>query len=62
MTKIKESFKRAAGYLPGLALAVVIAAVSRFIEGLLPIHLIGASVMTVILPMRCRQPLFLIWQ
>lgn len=30
--------------VPGFAVAVAIALVSRFIEGLLPIHLIGASV------------------
>lgn len=56
MTKIKESFKRAAGYLPGLALAVVIAAVSRFIEGLLPIHLIGASVIALFIGMFLNKP------
>ena len=36
--------KKILDLLPGLALAVVIAIVARFLENLLPIHLIGASV------------------
>ena len=37
--------------IPGLALALAIAVVSRFIEGLLPIHLIGASVIALFIGM-----------
>ena len=37
--------------IPGFALAVVIAAASRFLEGLLPVHLIGASVIALFIGM-----------
>ncbi len=43
--------KKYASFLPGVALALVIAAVSRFIEGLLPIHLIGAAVIAMFIGM-----------
>jgi len=36
--------KKMLTYLPGFALALTIAAVAKFLEGLLPIHVIGASV------------------
>lgn len=36
--------KKAAALLPGIALAAAIAAVARIIEDMLPVHLIGASV------------------
>ena len=38
-------------YLPGFALAVAIAAVAKFVEGLLPVHLIGASVIALFMGM-----------
>lgn len=37
--------------IPGFMLALVIAAVARFLEGLLPIHLIGASVIALFIGM-----------
>ncbi|MDD6051806.1 MAG: putative sulfate exporter family transporter [Clostridiales bacterium] len=43
--------KRYVSYLPGIALALVIAAISRFIEGLLPIHIIGAAVIAMFIGM-----------
>ena len=43
--------KRTASYLPGFVLALTIAAISKFLEGLLPIHLIGASVIALFLGM-----------
>ena len=39
------------GLIPGFMLALVIAAVARFLEGLLPIHLIGASVIALFIGM-----------
>ncbi len=39
-----KSFKEIVKLLPGIAVALAIAFVAQFIEGLLPIHLIGASV------------------
>lgn len=45
--------------IPGFAIALVIAAVSVFLEGLLPIHLIGASVIALFIGMLInyfRQP------
>lgn len=43
--------KRYVSYLPGIALVLVIAAISRFIEGLLPIHIIGAAVIAMFIGM-----------
>ena len=43
--------KKILDLLPGLALAVVIAIVARFLENLLPIHLIGASVIALFIGM-----------
>lgn len=43
--------KKYAGYLPGLILAVAIAFVARFLESLLPIPLIGASVIAMFIGM-----------
>ena len=43
--------KKMTSYLPGFALALAIAAVAKFLEGLLPIHLIGASVIALFLGM-----------
>ena len=43
--------KRFTSYLPGFALALAIAAAAKFLESLLPIHLIGASVIALFLGM-----------
>lgn len=43
--------KKYAEYLPGIALALFIAAVARFLESLLPIHIIGASVIALFIGM-----------
>jgi len=43
--------KQMVSYLPGFALALVIAAAAKFLESLLPIHLIGASVIALFLGM-----------
>jgi uncharacterized integral membrane protein (TIGR00698 family) len=47
MTKIKSFIN----YLPGLAIALIIAAVAKWLESLLPIHLIGASVIALFIGM-----------
>ncbi len=44
-------FKKIINVLPGIALAIMIAAIAGFIEGLLPIHLIGASVIALFIGM-----------
>ena len=46
-----ELVKKWAALVPGIVLAVAIAALSRFVEGLLPIHLIGASVIALFVGM-----------
>lgn len=46
-----EKLKRAGSIIPGFALALVIAAVAKLIEQLLPIHLIGASVIALFIGM-----------
>ncbi len=46
-----ESLKKYCGFVPGFALALVIAAVAKWLESLLPIHLIGASVIALFLGM-----------
>lgn len=43
--------KKFTTYLPGFTTAVLIAVVAKFIEGLLPIHLIGASVIAMFIGM-----------
>ena len=40
-----------ASVAPGLLIAVAVAAAARFLEGLLPIHLIGASVIALFIGM-----------
>lgn len=40
-----------ASVVPGLLIAVAVAAAARFLEGLLPIHLIGASVIALFIGM-----------
>ena len=55
----KELFRSWLSLVPGLLLALVIAAAARGIEGLLPIHLIGASVIALFIGMivnRFRKP------
>ncbi len=47
MNKVKEIL----GFVPGLIMALLIAAMARFLENLLPIHLIGASVIALFLGM-----------
>lgn len=46
-----ETLKSIIKLLPGFLLALVIAAAAKFIEGLLPIHLIGASVIALFIGM-----------
>ena len=43
--------KKAGSLVPGFALSVLIAALARFLESLLPIHLIGASVIALFIGM-----------
>lgn len=46
-----EAIKKVGRLVPGFALALVIAALAKLIEGLLPIHLIGASVIALFIGM-----------
>ena len=46
-----EAIKKAGKIIPGFVLAIVIAAVAKFLESLLPIHLIGASVIALFIGM-----------
>lgn len=46
-----EAIKKVGKLVPGFALAIVIAALAKLIEGLLPIHLIGASVIALFIGM-----------
>lgn len=46
-----EKIKNAGKLIPGFALALVIAALAKLIEGMLPIHLIGASVIALFIGM-----------
>lgn len=46
-----ESVKKVGRLVPGFALALVIAAVSKFLESLMPIHFIGASVIALFIGM-----------
>jgi len=48
---MKKAVLNVVKLLPGLALAMLIAAIAKYIEGLLPIHIIGASVIALILGM-----------
>ena len=52
--------KQYVSYLPGVAMALLIAAVAKFIEGLLPIHVIGAAVIAMFIGMGinpCGSPM-----
>lgn len=46
-----EAIKKAVKLLPGFALALAIAAIAKLLESLLPIHLIGASVIALFIGM-----------
>jgi len=48
---MKQKALNAVKILPGFVIALVLAAISKFIEGLLPIHVIGASVIALLLGM-----------
>ena len=48
---MKKRLQKPLSVLPGLVLALCIAAVARFLESLLPIHVIGASVIALFLGM-----------
>ena len=46
-----DTIKKYAALLPGFVIALAIAAIAKVIEGLLPVHLIGASVIALFLGM-----------
>lgn len=46
-----QRMEKYASVVPGLLIAVAVAAAARFLEGLLPIHLIGASVIALFIGM-----------
>lgn len=48
---MQKLLKQYASYLPGVALALLIAAAAKLIEGLLPIHIIGAAVIAMFIGM-----------
>ena len=48
---MNNSFKKIPNMLPGIILSLAIAALATFIEGLLPIHVIGAAVMAMFIGM-----------
>ena len=48
---MKNFIVKAGKIIPGFLVAVVLAVISRFIEGLIPIHVIGASVIALLLGM-----------
>ena len=50
---MNNSFKKILNMLPGIILSLAIAALATFIEGLLPIHVIGAAVMAI----KCKAPI-----
>ncbi|MBQ7822143.1 MAG: putative sulfate exporter family transporter [Clostridia bacterium] len=59
---MKESVKRATSVIPGFVLSVLIAFAARSIESLLPIHVIGASVIALFIGMAINafwRPAFL---
>lgn len=53
--KLKSMCKNAIGVFPGLIISLIIAAAAKFIESLLPIHLIGASVIALFIGMIINQ-------
>ena len=48
---MKKVWNKTVSIIPGFVLSLIIAAVARIIEGLLPIHIIGASVISLFLGM-----------
>ena len=48
---MKLLFKKIAAPIPGMAAALVIAALAWFLESLLPIHVVGAAVMAMFIGM-----------
>lgn len=46
-----EAIKKTGKLVPGFAAALIIAAISKLIESILPIHLIGASVIALFIGM-----------
>ena len=48
---MKESVMKVIKIIPGFAISLVIALAAKYIEGLLPIHLIGASVIALFIGM-----------
>ena len=48
---MNKTISRMTSVIPGLAVAIIIAIIARLIEGLLPIHLIGASVIALFIGM-----------
>ena len=48
---MQKLVKEYTSYLPGVAMALAIAAAAKFIEGLLPIHVIGAAVIAMFIGM-----------
>lgn len=46
-----KTLKNVAGIIPGLAVSLVIAAIAKFLEGLMPVHVVGASVIALFLGM-----------
>ena len=54
-TKMKTIINNTKNIIPGLAIALLIAAISKWLESLLPIHLIGASVIALFIGMFINQ-------
>lgn len=50
-----KGFDKVLKIVPGLALSMVIAAVAKFVEGLFPVHIIGASVIALFIGMLVRS-------
>lgn len=48
---MQKMLKQSVSYLPGVALALLIAAAAKLIEGLLPVHVIGAAVIAMFIGM-----------
>ena len=48
---MKNAVKTYLEILPGFAVSVLLAAIAKFIESILPIHIIGASVIALFLGM-----------
>ena len=54
-TKIKDTLKENLSVIPGFLIALLIAATAKWLESLLPIHLIGASVIALFIGMIINQ-------